>query len=506
MSQLLDLSGVRGFDRDPSIEGTTFGTAVQRLADAAPDAAALSCGEESLTRAELFARAYDLGLRLVAAGVRPSDFVTTVMHNSCDAVVAMFATWFVGAVPQVLSPKLAPRELQEIIELTGPAAVLGITDPELVGGRTAFPAPFLAHAAPKGVLTELVSPAWKAPTSGGSTGRPKVIVAGQAALIESMALIEVFRLPSESGVLVTAPLSHNAPFCSAALAILRGCHVVLMPRFDATETLRLIDKYDIAWVYAVPTMMARIWKLPENVRGAFDVTSVRVWLHMAAACAPALKDAFIGWLGPDVIWELYGGTEAQAVTLLDGNEWLAHRGSVGKPAAGEMQIRDDDDRLLPPGEVGRVWLRREPGTPSTYTYLGAEAKADAEGWETLGDLGHIDQDGYVYLADRDSDMFTVGGVNVYPAEIEAVLVEHELVLDACVLGLPHEELGSTPHAIVQTAEASGVSGLEEWLAQRLAPHKRPRTIEFLGTPLRDDAGKVRRTQLRRDRLASVNRD
>jgi len=317
-----------------------------------------------------------------------------------------------------------------------------------------------------------------------------------------MALIEIFRLPTSAGVLVTAQLSHNAPFCAAALSVLRGCHVVLMPRFDATETLRLIAQHDISWVYAVPTMMARIWKLPDGVRDSYDVSSVRVWLHMAAACAPALKEAFIGWLGPDVIWELYGGTEAQAVTLLDGNEWLTHRGSVGRPAAGSMQVRDDAGVVLAPGELGRIWLRRDADMPATYTYLGAETRADAEGWESLGDLGHIDEDGYVYLADRDSDMFTVGGVNVYPAEIEAVLVEHELVLDACVLGLPDEELGATPHAIVQTVNACRVVDVDAWLSERLAPHKRPRSIEYVAEPLRDDAGKVRRTQLRRDRVES----
>jgi bile acid-coenzyme A ligase len=499
VSPLLDL-GVRRFEPDPAVAGTTFGVTLQRLTQQAPDALAVSCGTESLTRAELFARAYDLALRLVDAGVRHGDYVSTVMHNSCDAVVGVFATWFAGAVPQVLSPKLAARELQEILELTAPAAVLGLTDPDVVGARPAFAAPFLTEPAASGVLPDLAAPAWKAPTSGGSTGRPKVIVAGQPALMESIALGDIFRIPTAGSVLVTAPLSHNAPFCAGALAILRGCHTVLMPRFDATETLRLIDEHDISWVYAVPTMMARIWKLPADVRDAFDVTSVRVWLHMAAACAPALKEAFIGWLGPDVVWELYGGTEAQSVTLLDGNEWLAHRGSVGKPVSGAMEVRDDTGAVVPAGTVGRIWLRADPGAPETYRYLGAVAQSDGAGWETLGDLGYVDDDGFVYLADRDSDMFTVGGVNVYPAEIEAALLEHEAVLDACVIGLPDEELGAVPHAIVQTRDAATVDDLVTWLTDRLAPHKRPKSVEYAGEALRDDAGKVRRAQLRRDRL------
>jgi bile acid-coenzyme A ligase len=461
----------------------------------------VTCGEETLTRLELFDRAYDLGLRLVAGGVRPGDYVSTVLHNSCDTVVAVFATWFAGAVPQVLSPKLAPRELVEILDLTGPTAVLGLTDPAVVGSRFALAAPFLPDGTAVGTLPDVAAPAWKAPTSGGSTGRPKVIVAGQPAVMEAMALGPIFRLPSSGAALVTAPLSHNAPFCAATLAVLQGSHAVLMPRFDATEALRLIEAHEVCWVYAVPTMMARIWKLPHVVRSGFDVSSVRVWLHMAAACAPALKEAFLDWLGPDVVWELYGGTEAQSVTVLDGNEWLAHRGSVGRPASGSMQVRDDAGAVVPAGTVGRLWLRREPGTPATYRYLGAVPQADEDGWETLGDLGYVDADGYVYLADRDSDLFTVGGVNDYPAEIEAALLEHAAVLDACVLGLPDEELGAIPHALVQGRPGATLDDLPAWLADRLAPYKRPRTFEVVQEPLRDDAGKVRRAQLRRDRIA-----
>jgi bile acid-coenzyme A ligase len=497
----LDL-GVRRFEGDADPEGTTFGRTMQQLVDADPSALAVTCGEEALSRAELFVRAYDLGLRLVAAGVRQGDYVSTVMHNSCDAVVAIFATWFAGAVPQVLSPKLAVRELEEILELTCPAAVLGLTDPEVVGSRPAFAAPFLAGSAPEGLLPDLAAPAWKAPTSGGSTGRPKVIVAGQPALMESIVLGDVLRLPTSGSVLVTAPLSHNAPFCVASLAILRGCHAVVMPRFDAAEAVRLIEQHDVRWVYAVPTMMARIWKLPAEVRAGRDVSSVEVWMHMAAACAPALKEAFIEWLGPDVVWELYAGTEGQATTLLDGNEWLTHRGSVGRVVSGSMEVRDDEGAVLPAGSVGRIWLRRDPETPETYRYLGADARADVDGWETLGDLGYLDDDGYLYLADRDSDMFTVGGVNVYPAEIEAVLMEHDQILDACVIGLPDEELGAVPHAIVQTREARSIVDLDDWLSERLASYKRPRTLEYVVSALHNDAGKMRRTQLRRERMVS----
>jgi bile acid-coenzyme A ligase len=499
---VLDLSGreTRLPDFAPAVPphaGTSFGAALRALAVQDPQHAAVTCGGITLSRGELFHQAYGLAVELRALGVAPGSYVSIVMHNSVEAIVAAFGAWLAGAVPQVLSPKLAERELREILELTDPAVVLcerGTTPP---GDRPVVTLP-LPHP-PVGSLPDVVSPAWKAPTSGGSTGRPKVIVAGQRAAVEDIVLGDVLQMPTAGSVLVTAPMSHNAPFCVASLAVLRGCHAVLMPRFDPTEALRLIAAHEVTWVYAVPTMMARIWKLPPEERDRHDVSSVRVWMHMAAACAPALKESFLDWLGPEVVWVLYAGTEGQATTTIDGKEWLAHRGSVGRVVSGEMQIRDDGGNPLPTGEVGRIWMRRPDGTPPTYRYVGAEPRSDDAGWETLGDLGHFDGDGYLYLADRDADMFTVGGINVYPAEIESALLEHPCVVDACVIGLPDDELGSLPHALVQLTADADLDSLHAFLRDRLAPYKRPASFERVSGSLHNEAGKVRRSQLRAER-------
>jgi bile acid-coenzyme A ligase len=250
-------------------------------------------------------------------------------------------------------------------------------------------------------------------------------------------------------------------------------------------------------------MMLRIWRLSAADRESRDLSSLRVAYHMAAPCPPWLKEAWIDWLGPETIWELYGGTEGQAMTVITGKEWLIHRGSVGLAVIGEMEARDDQGNRLAAGAVGELWMRRGINEPAPYRYIGATARAAGEGWESLGDIGYLDEDGYVYITDRRADMMLVGGSNVYPAEIEAALDEHPAVRSCCVIGLPHEELGQVPHAIVELAESVDDAGLVAHLRDRLAPYKVPRSFERVDQALRDDAGKVRRSALQATRVSSA---
>ena len=301
-------------------------------------------------------------------------------------------------------------------------------------------------------------------------------------------------------VLITGPLSHNAPFLLSTCALVLGGHVVLMPRFDAAAALQLVQEHAVDFLYAVPTMMGRIWRLPEEQRLGYDVSSLRVVLHMAAPCPPWLKRAWMEWLGPDRVWELYAATEVQAVTMLPGSEWLSHPGTVGRPVVGELQVLDAAGAPLPAGEIGEIWMRRGPGLPNPYRYVGAEARTMGDGWESVGDMGSIDDEGYVYLADRKSDMLIVGGANVYPAEVEAALSEHPLVRSAVVIGMPDDDLGQVPHALVEPEGEVADEELRAHLAERLAPYKIPRSFERVAEPLRDDAGKVRRSALAAERI------
>lgn len=236
--------------------------------------------------------------------------------------------------------------------------------------------------------------------------------------------------------------------------------------------------------------------------GACDLSSIRRLWHVGAPCPPAVKEAWIELIGPEAVWELYGGTELQALTFVNGTQWLSHRGSVGTVVSGEMTVLDDDGRQCPPGVVGEIYMRPTPGAAATYRYVGATAKS-RDGWDSLGYLGYFDDDGFLYLSDRRVDMFTVGGRNVYPAEIENALSEHLGVLSCLVVGVPDEDLGQVPYALVHTADDAGLhaAAVREFLSERVASYKVPRTVEFTATPLRDDAGKARRSAVRDDIIA-----
>ncbi len=277
-----------------------------------------------------------------------------------------------------------------------------------------------------------------------------------------------------------------------------------MTRFEAETCLALIERHQVDWVHVVPTMMHRIWRLPETTRRAYSLASLRVLFHGAAPCPVWLKEAWIDWLGPDRVWELYAGTEGQAGTAITGKEWLDHKGSVGRVALGEMRILGPDGAELPAGETGTIWMRRGPDAPPEYRYIGAEATSRDGGWESLGDLGYFDSDGYLYITDREGDMVLVGGRNVYPAEVESALEQHPLVASSCVVGVPHEDLGNVLHAIVQVDAPTSDEELLAHLRERLVSYKLPRTFDRVTEPLRGDDGKVRRSALRSARLAAIS--
>jgi bile acid-coenzyme A ligase len=301
-------------------------------------------------------------------------------------------------------------------------------------------------------------------------------------------------------MVIPGPLYHNGPIVWSCSAWLAGSHVVVLPRFDAEATLAAVDRHQADTVYLVPTMMKRISRLPEDVRSAYDMSSVESVWHRAEPCPEWLKQQWIDWLGPERIFELYAGTEAQTATIITGTEWLAHRGSVGRPIGGSVMICDADGHELPSGREGEVWMR-SPSPRPTYRYIGATARTRDGGWESLGDMGRLDDEGYLYLGDRMQDMILTGGANVYPAEVEAAIQEHPAVQSVAVIGLPDEEMGNTVHAIVEAAEETlPKEELLAFVSERVARYKVPRSIEYTDQPMRDDAGKVRRTSLRTERL------
>lgn len=461
-----------------------------RLAAAHPDRVAITCGAESVTFDALERRTNQLARALQSQGVQEGDFVTLALPNGLAFYEAVLAAWKCGATPQPISARMAPAEREAVLALVKPRCVLELPLPDTTPHSDA-------------ALPTVVSASFKAPLSGGSTGRPKLIVSTQAATTDILGFAAHIRVPHDGVHLVTGPLHHNGPMLMSLCALLQGNHLVVMPRFDAAGALELVARHRVDWMYAVPTMMQRIWRLPEAVRASFDLSSLRTVLHLAAPCPAWLKQEWLSWLGPQRVWELYAATEVQAVTVISGDEWLAHRGSVGKPVVGELEVLDAEGQPVPRGVVGEVWMRRSAELSGPYRYVGATPRTRAGNWESVGDMGHLDAEGYLYLADRQSDMILVGGSNVYPAEVEAALEAHPAVSSACVVGMPDEDLGSVPHAIVQLTDASVSDGvLLEHCRSRLSSYKLPRTFERVQQPLRDEAGKVRRSALRAERLAA----
>ena len=473
----------------------SYARRVRNQADAAPSAPALTVVDDrTLSWRELVDESEVVARRLVAAGAAVGDLVTIAEPNSVEFVTALIACWMIGATPQPVSSKLPAREIREIVDLADPAVTIGV-DATIELGRARLEA--VDHVVGVELPDDVVSPSWKAPTSGGSTGRPKLILAGSGSTMEDDA-VPGFCLPGGTMVM-PGPLYHNGPLVWAVQQLLHAGHLVLLQRFDAAATLGAIERHAASSIYVVPTMMQRIWRLPDHVRAGHDVSSLRMVWHLAAPCPAWLKEEWISWLGPEKIFELYAGTEAQAATIITGSEWLEHRGSVGKPFAGEMKIVRDDGSDADPGEQGEVFMRPpDPDTP-TYAYVGAESTRFDGGWESLGDMGWMDTDGYLYLGDRKKDMILSGGANIYPAEVEAAIDRHPRVVSCAVIGVDDDDLGQRIHAIVHADGEVTDDDLRVHLSEELVRYKIPRTFEFVDEPVRDDAGKVRRSALAADR-------
>ena len=535
----------------------SYGRAMTWLAAEAPERVALVVADADgarvtrTTRAALDARANRLARCYRAHGLGAGDLLTLLLPNGAEFLAATLAAWKLGATPQPLSLALPARERGAILELAQPKLIVGGGAPiyigrgagagdggvagadGAVGDAVAAAASELSARAGCPVLPAGFTPApefsnaplahdhvtreQRVMASGGSTGRPKLIVDKTPALTDP-ARAENFMRPRGTA-LVPGPLVHAGPFIVAFQCLLSGGTLVLMSRFRAARALALIEQERVDWALFVPTMMQRIWKLGAAARARCDLSSLQTVMCSGAPSPAWLKRAWISWLGAQKIYEAYGGTERIAGCMIRGDEWLAHAGSVGKPpttATGvpRMKALRADGSECAPYEIGEIFMlpAKAPSATAagdhavrhnagTYRYIGAQAVVNSKGWETLGDLGHFDADGYLYLADRKTDMIVSGGANIYPAEVEAALDAHERVRSCAVIGLPDEDLGQRVHAIVDAPAGVGVTALRAHLETHIARYKIPRTFEFVRTPLRDDAGKVRRSALREARVA-----
>ncbi len=349
--------------------------------------------------------------------------------------------------------------------------------------------------------------------SSGTTGRPKGILRPMFDLHPSETSIGVlgiaglWRLREGMVYLSPAPLYHTAPQVSVAIALRMKSTVIVMEHFDPALYLELVEQYGVTHSQVVPTMFSRMLKLPDEVRAAADVSSLEVVIHAAAPCPVPVKEQMIQWFGP-ILLEYYAATEGNGCTFITSPDWLAHKGSVGRSVLSEIRILNDDGQSCPVGTSGTVWF----AGATDFEYFNdpaktADSRRDDGSTSTVGDVGYLDSDGYLFLTDRKAHMIISGGVNIYPQETENLLVTHPSVLDAAVIGVPNEDLGEEVKAVVQLVdEVAGDDALEQHLIafcrDHLAHFKCPRSVDFVDELPRLPTGKLYKSVLREQYWAS----
>ena len=488
-------------------------------------------GGREIPHSEVRERAARIASALTDLGVQHGERIATVMRNDPESLTISAAAGLLGAVPVPVNWHWNGDELRHVITHSGSRAVFAhsyfveAVEEILPDGvpliEAAVPAEVAAvygEAAPTGRRTmlddfigdrgpytgETGGPPLGLIYTSGTTGLPKGVIRGkttpQQAVEVAQATLAGMGLHPGMSTLVTAPLYHAAPGAQGTFALALGMDVTIMPRFDAEEFLRLVDAHRISHAQVVPTMFVLMLELPEEVRGRYDTSSLEAVVHAAAPCPIHVKRRVIEWLGP-VIHEYYGGTETGIVVHCDSEEWLAHEGTVGKPLpGGDIHVFDEEGNLLPRGETGEVYVKSPPFWPG-FTYLGQDDKRreiDRDGYVSIGDVGRVDEDGFLYLSDRARDMVISGGVNIYPAEIEACLLELEGVRDVAVFGIPDESYGESLAAHVEADADADLTEdrIREHVRERLAGYKVPRVVVFDDDLPREETGKIFKRRIR----------
>jgi long-chain acyl-CoA synthetase len=488
-------------------------------------------GDRRRDHAEVADRAARMAGGLHRLGVKQGDSVCILMRNDIAFIEAAYAVMRLGAYAVPVNWHFKPEEIEYILKDSGTSVLAGHSDllhqlrgsispgitvlsapppPEILANyridRDLLATPDFARDLESWIAGEAPydGPAVPQPQNmiytSGTTGHPKGVrrnapTAEQAASVERMRGL-IYGLRSNIRGLLPGPLYHSAPNSFGIRTGRLGGALVLMPRFEPEEFLRLIEAEKIDTIFMVPTMFIRLMKLPEAVRQKYDVSSLRHIIHAAAPCPADVKRAMIEWWGP-IIYEFYGSTESGAVTFANSEDALRKPGTVGKIAPGaELRFVGDDGRLLPQGEI----YSRISGNPD-FTYHNRpekRAEIDREGFITSGDVGYIDEDGYVFICDRKRDMVISGGVNIYPAEIEAALHAVPGVHDCAVFGIPDEEFGEALMAVVEPQEGITleIPGIRAQLRAALADYKVPKHIEIQRGLPREDSGKIFKRRLR----------
>jgi len=485
-----------GVSPDPPEDGIPFGVklhelAERRHAEPAVTVVALDGSAQSMNFGELDARANQWGRALAACGADTGSPVALAIPNSAHLVLATLGCWKIGAVPVPMHWDLPVWERDRVRAVIDPAVVVDETNRWELEAQAAA-----ESAAP---LPAAVSPNANGICSSGSTGVPKVILSLAPSLWTPQHgepfLSNWTPVAQPQTIMVPAPMYHTNGFATLFF-LLAGDHLVILEKFDAALVLDVIERYKITNFTATPTMLARIAALPD-VRQR-DLSSIVFILQGAAVMPPSLMHTWFELLSPEQIVSAYGMTENLGLTALRGDEWLAHPGSVGRGfRETEIRILDAATRPLGPGEHGEIYLRAPMSAGSRYLGGAAPLPSTEDGFRSAGDIGYLDEDGYLYVVDRRVDMIISGGANVFPAEVESALAGHPEIADVVVIGLSDEHWGRRVHAVVQLADRAALSedDVIAYAKSRLAHYKAPKTVEFVAAIPRTAATKVNRSAL-----------
>ncbi|WP_156685889.1 class I adenylate-forming enzyme family protein [Mycobacterium sp. Marseille-P9652] len=481
---------------DPLADGIPFGTKLQELAEQRPDATAVTVvaldgSAQSMTFGELDARANQWGRALAARGAGSGSLVALAIPNSQHLVLAILGCWKIGAVPVPMHWDLPEWERTRVREVIDPAVVVDETT------RWELDASAAAESAEP--LPPAVSPHVNGICSSGSTGVPKVILSLAPSLFTPQHgepfLANWTPVAQPQIIMVPAPIYHTNGFATFFF-LLAGDHLVILEKFDAALVLDVIERFRITNFTATPTMLARIAARPDARQR--DLSSIVFILQGAAVMPPSLMRTWFELLSPEQIVSAYGMTENLGLTALRGDEWLAHPGSVGRGfRETEVRILDAGTRQLGPGEFGEIYLRAPMSAGSRYLGGAPPLPSTEDGFRSAGDIGYLDEDGYLYIVDRRVDMIVTGGANVFPAEVESALAGHPGIADVVVIGLSDAQWGRRVHAVVQRAAGATLSedDVIAYAKGRLAHYKAPKTVEFVDAIPRTAATKVNRSAM-----------
>lgn len=489
-------------------EQISYGRRITQLAEANPERLAIieasaDGGERHITRRELDRRSNQTAHLLAKHGIGQGSMVAVALTNTLEHFYTVIGSWKLGATVLPMRWDLPPVERERLLALSK-AKVVVANWPDTPAGTTRLTQADIAASTSisDAALPDAIPNPANGIASSGSTGSPKLIMAPGPGVVNPLALAgtkQFMKLPDDVTHLVASPLYHTNGFL-AHPGLHDGQTLVVMEKFDPARAVDLIERHRVQYSVLVPIMLQRIARLPD-VRKR-DFSSIVAILYGAGPLHGWVARTWFDLIGPEQFFIAYGGTERIGTTMCTGADWLKHEGTVGRPVLSEMKILDPDGRELPPGEVGEIFMKSQMAL-KTFDYVGSAApKTTADGFATFGDMGWIDADGFLYIADRRVDMIKSGGVNVFPAEVENVLTEHPAVADAVVIGLPDEEWGKRVHAIIEPSDPAKPptdAELREWCKARIAGHKVPKTFECVGKMPRTAAGKVNRGALTAER-------